>query len=106
MPDDVGSEPELFGNAFESVKIEAVRPYIFEQLRDRNPRKRAFLTRTRIPGNDREEHLHSPAMEFLNHLSKCGNPAWEIAQQIELVPIVHAEIEVNVPDQHGINRTE
>src|SRR5216683_1597015 len=103
MPGGVRGLPELGRNTLESVKIHAVRANILEQLRDCYPGKNTFLSRPRIPGNNREKYFHSSTVKLLHHLSKGGNAAREITQKIELVPVVCAEIGINVPDQYGID---
>src|SRR5216683_6296111 len=59
MPGGVRGLPELGRNTLESVKIHAVRANILEQLRDCYPGKNTFLSRPRIPGNNREKYFHS-----------------------------------------------
>ncbi len=43
------------------------------------------------------------AMKFVDHLAKRGNAARQIAQQIELVAVVHAKIGIDMPDQDSID---
>src|SRR5437016_1284815 len=105
MPNCVGSQPELDRNALERVEIYPIRIDIFEELRKSNPSRRSLFSRACVPGNEREENLDSVAVKLLNHLTNRGNAAREIAQQIELIAIINAEVGIDVPNQDGIDRT-
>src|SRR6266550_5026796 len=105
MPNRVGSQRESNRNALKRIKVDPIRIDIFKELRKSNPSRRSLFSRACVPRNEREENLDSVAVKLLNHLTNRGNAAREIAQQIELIAIINAEVGIDVPNQDGIDRT-
>src|SRR5213594_1960868 len=105
MTRGVRSQSELNGNALKRIKVDPIRIDIFKKLRKSNPSRRSLFSRACVPRNEREENLDSVAVKLLNHLTNRGNAAREIAQQIELIAVVNAEVGIEVPNQDGIDRT-
>src|SRR5947199_6256659 len=105
MPNRVGSQPELDRNALKRIKVDPIRIDIFKELRKSNPSRRSLFSRACVPRNEWEENLDSVAVKLLNNLTNRGNAAREIAQQIELIAIINAEVGIDVPNQDGIDRT-
>src|SRR5947209_9691563 len=105
MTRGVRSQSELNGNALKRIKVDPIRIDIFKELRKSNPSRRSIFSRSCVPRNEREENLDSVAVKLLNHLMNRGNAAREIAQQIELIAVVNAEVGIDVPNQDGIDRT-
>src|SRR5207245_8836548 len=105
MTRGVRSQSELNGNALKRIKVDPIRIDIFKELRKSNPSRPSLFSRACVPRNEREENLDSVAVKLLNHLTNRANAAREIAQQIELIAIINAEVVIDVPNQDGIDRT-
>src|SRR5256884_521801 len=102
MTRGVRSQSELNGNALKRIKVDPIRIDIFKELRKSNPSRPSLFSRACVPRNEWEENLDSVAVKLLNHLTNRGNAAREIAQQIELIAIINAEVGIDVPHQDGI----
>ena len=106
MADRVGRGAEFLGRAFQSVEIDSVGADFFQQLRKHGGGGRAFVARAVIPGKNWKHDAHAAAVKLLDDLAQRGKSSRQIAQQVELVAVVHAEVRIHRPNQHCVNRTD
>jgi len=101
-----GSGAEVGGNAFESVEVDAVGADFFQELRERDPGRGGFFAGAGIPGEDGEKNFDVVAVKIVDELFESGEAAGKIAEEIELVAVVHADVGIDVPEEDGVDGAE
>ena len=71
-----------------------------------NPGRRAFLARAGIPGEDRKKDSYIVAVKIVDEFFEGQQTAGQVAQKVELIAIVHANVGINVPEQDSVDRAE
>src|ERR1700677_589937 len=56
-----------------------------------------------IPDHDGKEHLDPARMKLGDHLLDALHAAGQIAEQVELITRVDAQVGINVPDQYAVD---
>ena len=94
------------GNGFEGVEVDAVGADLLEQIDQGYVGRARFGARAGIPSEDGKEYFDVAAMKVGDQFLQAGDSAGEIAQKIELVAIVNADVGINMPQQHDVNRAD
>ena len=63
----------------------------------------AFVVRSLIPQHDGKQHAHMMPVKVLHHLPHALHAAGQIAEHVELIAAVDADIGISVPDEHAVD---
>ena len=91
---------------FQRVEVDAVGADLFQKFDERGRWRSAFFVRAGIPGQDGKEHFDIVTMKISDEFLECRKTTRQIAEEIELVSVVHANIGIDVPEKHGVDRAE
>ncbi len=65
-----------------------------------------FFAGAGIPGEDGKKDFHIVAMKIVDKFLESGEAAGEIAEEIELIAVVDAEVGIDVPEEDGVDGAE
>ena len=97
MAGRVAGDSEAAGEAAVRVTVDAIGADLGEQTGDSFRERARFGARPLVPRHVGEEHADTPAVQVVDHFLKSRQAAGHVAQQVELVAVVDAEVGVHGP---------
>ena len=91
------------GNGFERVEIDPISANLFEQVDDGDAGIGGLVPRAGVPSEDREENFDVMTVKIGDEFLKPRNAAGKIAQEVELIAIVDADVGINVPEKDNVD---
>ena len=85
------------------VAVHAVGAHFLKGAGNRCPKRHPLVTRSRVPRHDREQHLHSAAVEIRHHLPDARQAARQRAHHVVLIAGIDADVAINRPHQHAVD---
>src|SRR5205085_12502866 len=96
----IGSILKFSWNTLQCVEIDPVRSHFFHQPSHRLSRRNSFVSRSGVPGDNREEDLHAVFVKLLDHGTHSRDSSRQIALEVELVAIVTPQVGVDMQNEN------